>query len=1700
MKHALLSAIFLFAATRLMAQPETEPNNSFATANLIQAATAVTGNLLTAPVTDGDDYFITVLPVDGTIRYFLEYNNTSGSTGADLYSYMYNRGKAQIGSSIKFNQPLGVSRDTAMIYGRAADTVYFRINASASFSYTFRYEMIPAGPADPEPNNTFAQAKPFTAGIPQDGRIGYTSVSSDDNDYFYTVLPEDGSIRYFVQYDNTSNSTGADFYSYIYNRAKAQIGSSSQFNRPLGIGTDSITVYGRSADTVYFRINASASFSYTIRYEMTPAGPPDPEPNNTFALANPVTVSTPQDGRIGYSSVASDADDYFVTVLPDDGSIRYFVQYDNTSNSTDADFYTFIYNRGKAQIGSSSQTNRPLGIGTDSITVYGRAADTVYFRINANRSFSYTFRYEMIPAGPPDPEPNNTFVQAKPVTAGLPQSGRIGYTSVASDDNDYFYTILPDDGTLRYYVQYDNTSNSTGADFYSYIYNRGKTQIAAGSRLNQPLGISTDTLTVFGQEADTVYFRTNASASFSYTFRYEMLTEGPSDPEPNNTFAQAAAFSPADTVQGRIGYTDFTTDANDYFYSVLPTDGTLRYIVDFNNTSGSTGADFYSYAYDKNQTQIGSLTRFNQPLGVRPTDTVNIYCRAADTVYFRISSSGSFTYSLRYEMIPTGVTVTEPISTLATARRITLDDTLRGRVGYDGSTPDDNDYYTFVQPLRGSVRVRLKATNTSNSAGADMVVYAGRASTGGNLFTKSFFNRLPGSWEEEFTMTCLPADSLFLRVTAPSGCFTYSLSFIEKPEEPVVSFDMVRFGNEVAFMPQLRQADSIVWRLGTGDVRSQQFPVKTFVPGVHAISLTGIDKDCGFTAVARDTISVTGIESYSPRQAGTDIGVGYFVMRVFGAGLDTAAVVKLVRGSREITPKRVLSPSTRELTAQFSLNGVDTGMYEVQILLSNGDLYTYPNGFRIFEETGDFKLVAQITGPSRVRTNRWMSCSMNITNERSRMAIGVMAFIVAPKWVEVDIAETLQKRTGSLAIKGNRWNDLTLDPDDFNQVYFGGEFNPNIDTVYVDYDDLYAAFDSMVSFDITQLYNQPLEGRVYPLYIPFINGNSTYTYRFKIRSTQSADVTLRSYTWPFPTRNNPNTGEILEYVHTGGLTAASIAELSPNPALKAVGRSAGYVDIGSQVLFAEAVDWWYGTNVADDDFYARQAIALAGEKAGDYVPYGNRYAKNTQRIGLSKGAIKNATENINILEQTILSGGRLSPTMANRLRRELDGFTARIARLEGNISDLEKQQIILGLKHVAAKNGLNLTSGELGELLFPDEVNGFTAEDSETLIPDVISWFDFEALTSFDPNAIYGNQGVGEARYIRKNDALNYQIAFENVDTARAPAQIVRVYTRLDTSKFDLAQTWLSHITIGDQLYLFEEDRKELFRDIDLRPRLDLIVRTTGKIDTVSGRITWEFISLDPATMDLTEDPIAGFLPPNVNYPEGEGSVSFRTKLKPSLPHLDKISAFADIYFDDNAPIRTNTWTNTLDEQAPVSQILPGVEVAGDSLMRVSLQGSDTESGIASYFLFVKKDDREWITKPLPIDLETSLEIKGDSGSTYSFYVVAQDSVANREVKAPVVEATATLGGEIRPDADFALFPNPSSGSFSLTARAPQGATRIEVLDPMGRTVLSDRREDWDGRRWQVDLSGKTPGLYLVRIHSSSLAKPLVIKALIQKN
>jgi len=107
-----------------------------------------------------------------------------------------------------------------------------------------------------------------------------------------------------------------------------------------------------------------------------------------------------------------------------------------------------------------------------------------------------------------------------------------------------------------------------------------------------------------------------------------------------------------------------------------------------------------------------------------------------------------------------------------------------------------------------------------------------------------------------------------------------------------------------------------------------------------------------------------------------------------------------------------------------------------------------------------------------------------------------------------------------------------------------------------------------------------------------------------------------------------------------------------------------------------------------------------------------------------------------------------------------------------------------------------------------------------------------------------------------------------------------------------------------------------------------LLVEISAGIDQATGVVTWTFLSIDPSTGQLPLGVNDGFLPVENGTGRGIGSVSFDVTPKPGLASGTTISNTATVVFDTNAPIATNTTTNTIDAGAPTSHVrpLPAVE------------------------------------------------------------------------------------------------------------------------------------------------------------------------------
>jgi hypothetical protein len=347
-------------------------------------------------------------------------------------------------------------------------------------------------------------------------------------------------------------------------------------------------------------------------------------------------------------------------------------------------------------------------------------------------------------------------------------------------------------------------------------------------------------------------------------------------------------------------------------------------------------------------------------------------------------------------------------------------------------------------------------------------------------------------------------------------------------------------------------------------------------------------------------------------------------------------------------------------------------------------------------------------------------------------------------------------------------------------------------------------------------------------------------------------------------------------------------------------------------------------------------------------------------------------------------------------------------------------------------------------------------------------------VNSWDPNDKAGPPGPGAQRFISGTEPLNYTILFENKPVATAPAQDVVITDQLDAAKFDLATFELGPVRFGHGFGATPPPGlSEWTTDIDLRPSQNLIVRVHAALDKTTGLLTWRFTSLDPATLQPTENAAAGFLPPNKNAPEGDGAVTFRINAKAGLPDGTELRNKARIVFDANAPIDTPEWLNTIDRTPPTSQVSALSATQTGSAFQVTWTGSDAGGSIASYAIYVSANGG-----PYELWLETtdtSATFYGNAGTSYAFFSVAEDGAANSEAIPAQPDATTSTPNPIPTPT-----PTPTASPSPTAAPSPRQllniATRLRVQT--GENVLIGG----------VIVTGTEPKKVIIRAVGPSLA------------
>lgn len=314
------------------------------------------------------------------------------------------------------------------------------------------------------------------------------------------------------------------------------------------------------------------------------------------------------------------------------------------------------------------------------------------------------------------------------------------------------------------------------------------------------------------------------------------------------------------------------------------------------------------------------------------------------------------------------------------------------------------------------------------------------------------------------------------------------------------------------------------------------------------------------------------------------------------------------------------------------------------------------------------------------------------------------------------------------------------------------------------------------------------------------------------------------------------------------------------------------------------------------------------------------------------------------------------------------------------------------------------------------------------------------AVTAIDPNELVGPIGVGPQRYLSGDAPFEYRILFENVATATAPAQRVKVLNQLDATKLNPASVLFQDVRFGSTVFTLPYASHEIHDRIDLRPDRDLLVDVDATVSP-SGLLEMELQAIDPETLEPPEDPLAGFLPPNIASPEGEGQISYTVSPK-SLPSGTVVSNQASIVFDDNDPIQTPAWTNAIDRQPPVPTVSaePG---AAPGSAEVSWSGSDDAAGISLYEIEVSKDGGPFVLWMTATAAGSSVYVTDKAGA-YSFRVVARDGADNTGQSSL---AGVSLNPQSNPGGEPAGDPPPPA------AQTPPAGPPPAVTPPGGRAA-----------------------------------------------
>lgn len=865
------------------------------------------------------------------------------------------------------------------------------------------------------------------------------------------------------------------------------------------------------------------------------------------------------------------------------------------------------------------------------------------------------------------------------------------------------------------------------------------------------------------------------------------------------------------------------------------------------------------------------------------------------------------------------------------------------------------------------------------------------------------------------------------------GFFAVNISEGTEPV-PVVSFELTHSANKIVAKNTTQNASSISWSFGDGQSSLLQEPYHVYAdPGVYNLCLSAYN-NCGVGNLCREVI-VKGLRAIVTNRGSND---GIVTADIFGGGFTQSTTVLLKKsGYADIVPYFVQYVNAGKLQVRLNLIGQPLGEWNVEVTVPGDTVMTLINGFTI-EPAMDYFFEIVNKGTTVSRPNRAFPSQFQIHNRTSKDAAGVVVMFRFDTWM-----------SSFINFQFTPVQQISFLNSGYQYLVANG-----LNTSLAGY-----------SFEDSSYYSN-----IGAIVIPLIKANSFFELPLFLNSSQpgqSPKLITVSGTWLEPTSllgsytpsNNPCFGNYLKRAIEKTFSISVSASQWNNcfPALFDSLRTAAFNQANNPGSGATAFSLPAGI------VSILSSIASSGCITGVPSVLTEAQIKTVFKYAMPIIADSAEFSELNLACSEIFS----------------------LKQTSGSSEFSDNRPGMGGLCLIPALAGLGV--GALGYMAGMAAVIGAGVAG----VGIVGGLFICHIITiSIDPNAISGPGNNADDIYLKSGVTSSYTISFENADTATAPAQVVIITDTLDADKFDFRSFKFGDVTIGENLkFSFDSPDHTQIQISSLAPVSTDFLRTEAVFDSTSGVIKWIFTTVTPVNYQPITNPLAGFLPPNLNGTEGTGYVSYEVKLKSTLVTGDSINNVAQIFFDENAPITTNNWLNVIDIDKPQSAVNALPPNTNTTSFTVSWGGSDFISGIQYYDIYVSENDQPWQLWIAATDT-FQYTFNGVNGSKYEFISLATDRARNEEdppfdpANNPDAVTTVVLGIEENiQNGTLTVFPNPVKDELTVYGKNLAGT--IKVFDVLGQIIYRNEIKH-SAASYTLNTSSWKEGIYLVEWQSGT--------------